>query len=118
MNSISFYHHTRQLFLLSILIFTIGNTWGQNNPYQAECAKFDSKPSFQCSAYSNCRMMGGSSDSCQTSSGGNKRFVESEDEIKARKIHEQELRDKPKRDQMQQQQYQQYLQQQYQQNKK
>lgn len=63
-------------------------------------------------------MMGGSSDSCQTSSGGNKRFVESEDELKARKIYEQEMRDKPLRDQVQKQQQQLYLQQQYQQQKK
>ena len=65
-------------------------------------------------------MMGGSSASCQTSTGGNKRFTESEEEAKIRKIHEQELRDKPLRDQLQkqQQQQQQYLQQQYQQNKK
>jgi len=118
MNSISFSHPTKQLLLLSTFIFTIGSAWGQNNPYQDECAKFDSKPSFQCSAYSNCRMMGGSSDSCQTSSGGNRRFTESDEEAKLRKIHEQELRDKPLRDQLQKQQQQLYLQQQYQQNKK
>jgi len=116
MNSISFSYPTRQLFIFSMLIFTIGSTWGQNNPYQAECSKFDNKPSFQCLAYSNCRMMGGSSDLCQTSSGGNKIFnQESEDEIKARKILEQEMRDKPQKDL---QQYQQELKQQYQKNKK
>ena len=117
MNSISSFNPTRQLFLLSMFIFTIGSASGQNSAYQAECAKFDSKPSFQCSAYSNCRLMGGSIESCQTSSGGNKRFTESEDELKARKIYEQELRDKPLREQAQKQQ-QLYLQQQYQQQKK
>lgn len=62
--------------------------------------------------------MGGSSDSCQTSSGGNRRFTESEEETKIRKIQEQEMRDKPLRDQVQKQQQQLYLQQQYQQQKK
>jgi hypothetical protein len=81
-------------YLVLIPIFFSNFIQAQNSPYQSECAKFEGKSSFQCSAYSNCRLMGGSMESCKSSSGSDKRFTDSQSEIDERKMLEKEKKDK------------------------
>lgn len=116
--------------MLSMLIFTLGSTWGQNNPYQAECSKLGISATAQCAQYSNCRLIGGSSDDCimKTEATINRPVTsikESMDKQASTKAthekrieYEQQKRYQEdwQRQQQIQQQYQ--LQQQYQQNKK
>jgi hypothetical protein len=127
MNSISFFHLTKQLFLLSTFIFTISSAWGQNNPYQAECARFAGNSAGLCAPYSNCRLMGGSSDECANKAEvSNKKPVTSIKETMDKEASDKaaidkwvsEDRQKRQQQDWQKQQQQQQLQQQYQQNKK
>jgi hypothetical protein len=127
MKSISFSHPTRQLFLVPMFVFTIGSTWGQSNPYQPECAKFEGNPAFQCAPYSNCRLMGGSIDECVIKAESrHKKSVTSIKEVMDKEASDKAARekwisdDRQRRQQQdwQQQQLQQEIQRQYQQNKK
>jgi hypothetical protein len=127
MNSISFSHPIRQLFLLSAFIVTIGSAWGQNNPYQSECTRFAGNSAALCAPYSNCRLMGGSSEECVSKAEvSNKKPVTSIKETMDQEASSKAAKekwasdDRQKRQQQdwQNQQQQQQLQQQYQQNKK
>jgi hypothetical protein len=127
MKTISFSHPTRHLFLVPMFIFTIGSTWGQNNPYQSECEKFAGNLAFHCAPYSNCRLMGGSSSECVIKAeASNKRPATSIKDVMDKEASDRAARDKwvsddrQRRQQQdwQQQQIQQQIQQQYQQNKK
>lgn len=55
--------------LLTFFIFMVSNgvLYAQSNPYQSECAKFESSTTFNCASYSNCRLLGGSSSNCSLS---------------------------------------------------
>lgn len=108
-----------------MLIFTIDRASGQNNPYQAECARFESNSALQCAPYSNCRLMGGSSDECAIKAEAiNKKPVTSLKEVMDKEAADKTARsqwaseDRQKRQQQDLQQQQQQLQQQYQQIKK
>ena len=113
--------------MLSTFVFTIGSSWGQNNPYQSECAKFAGNSAALCGPYSNCRLMGGSSDECVSKAeASNKKPVTTIKEAMDKEASDKAAREKwasedsQKRQQQdwQRQQQQQQLQLQYQQNKK
>lgn len=105
---------------MACFIFPSYFVQAQTSSYQSECAKFEGKTSFQCAPYSNCRLMGGTIESCQSSSGGDKRFTESQSEVEARKLQDKQKKDQqdPVLQQQQRQIQQQYLQQQYQPQKR
>lgn len=79
-----------KIFFVGFFTFFVNNgaVYAQSNPYQFECTRFEGSPSFQCAAYSNCRLMGSSTDTCLASSGGSKQFTESQAEINKRLLLE------------------------------